>query len=57
MARNKVERTTVKGYFVVAFMDGLNDIAFYDRSLDQVLQSLAKQTPYREVKSIEWVER
>lgn len=45
-----------KGYFLVAFTDGLNDLAFYDRSLDTVIQSLAKQCPYREVKEISWVE-
>ena len=53
---NKVERTENKGYFLVSFTDGYNDIAFYDKSLDYVVTMLARQTPKREVKSIAWVE-
>lgn len=53
---NKVEQSSVRGQFIVTFYDGLNDLAFYDHSLDYVIHMLAKQVPYREVKSIEWVE-
>ena len=44
------------GFFLVAFTDGLNDVAFYDKTLDAVIQSLTKQVPYREIKEISWVE-
>ena len=54
---NRVEKSSVRGYFVVTFYDGLNDVAFHDVSLDYVIQMLARQVPYREVKSIEWVEK
>ena len=53
---NKVEQTENKGHFEVSFTDGLNDIAFYEKTLDYVVQMLSRQIPYREVKSIAWVE-
>ena len=42
------------GYFVVSFIDGLNDLAFHC-SLAQVMQNVVNQVPYREPKSISWV--
>ena len=54
---NRVEKSSVRGYFLVTFYDGLNDVAFHDVTVDYVIQIIIKQVPYREVKSIDWVEK
>ena len=51
---NKVEKTNRKGHFVISFIDGLADVGMYDKTLDQVVKTLARLD--RGVKSIEWVE-
>jgi hypothetical protein len=53
-------KTTVEkkenGHFEVSFFDGLSDVAFYDASLAQLMKSIINQVPYREPKSISWVD-
>ena len=45
-----------KGHFEVEYTDGLSGNAFYTTNLGQVMNFVSKQTPYREPKSISWVE-
>lgn len=52
---NAIVEAKGKGHFEVSFMDGLNDVAFYT-TLAQVMNLVSRQVPYREPKSITWVE-
>ena len=55
-----MKKTTVeaigKGHFEVEFTDGKCGVAFYDVTLAQVMKNILNQIPYREPKSISWVE-
>ena len=56
----EIRRTTVvaagKGHWEVDFVDGFCVIGFYDKTLGEVMKNIANQIPYREPKSITWVE-
>ena len=51
---NTVKREGV-GHFEVEYQDGLSGTAFYEKSLDYVIECLYKQEPHRVPESISWV--
>ena len=51
---NKIENSTKKGHYEVQFEDGYAGVAMYDKTLDDVVRTLARLD--RVVKSIEWIE-
>lgn len=45
-----------RGHWEVEYVDGHAGTAFYDKPLAQVMSAVMSQVPYREPKSISWVE-
>lgn len=45
-----------KGHWEVEYTDGHAGTGFYDKSLGQVMSMIVNQIPYREPKSISWIE-